>query len=597
MKIILIEPKAPGRHVYSTVTMPRLGLPILGAQLKEIGHEVKFIYESSHDILLSDIEGADIVGISATTSTAGEAYHLADIIRNKGIKVVMGGPHVSFLTEEALAHSDYVCRGEAEVSFLELVKCLEDEQIPAQVAGLSWHRDDELVHNPDAAVTELNRVPIPDLSIFDDFNKMTTYPVMTSRGCPFDCTFCSVTTMFGHKIRLRDIDLVLEELEQYAGKQVFFCDDNFTANPRRTKTLLQEMIKRKISPKWWCAQVRTDAARDEELLQLMKEAGCGMVFVGMESINPQTLQSYNKKQGVDDIEFCIKKFHQYGIMLHGMFVFGSDNDTPQTIRDTAKFALKNKIDTVQFMILTPLPGSRTYKEMEESGRLITRDWSLYDAHHVVFEPNLMLASTLQEETIRAFKKFYSLRSIGQNLFTTGWRSVLFKAAGFWLTRKWDAENAWYYKVLRKGYGSGHLEDNELTRTIKTVNWEHLKYISVKRLLDIDLFAQDGSFRLEIKGCMDRYTMKEIIRSVKKLVPCHYEKLVINVDKLSFASEIILFQFIDELNHLAQKAKKISLEISRDNKLLSKLLADYDLKIPLFDVHILGDDLPVQLEQQ
>ena len=593
MKIILIEPKAPGRHVYSAVTMPRLGLPILGTQLKEIGHEVKFIYGSSRDIHLSDIEGADIVGISATTSTAREAYHLADIIRNKGIRVVMGGPHVSFLTEEALAHSDYVCRGEAEVSFIELVKCLEKNQTPAQVAGVSWHSGNELVHNPDAAATELNRVPIPDLSIFDDFNKMTTYPVMTSRGCPFDCTFCSVTAMFGHKIRLREIDLVLEELEQYAGKQVFFCDDNFTANPRRTKTLLQEMIKRKISPKWWCAQVRTDAAQDEELLQLMKAAGCGMVFVGMESINPQTLLSYNKKQGVVDIEFCIKKFHQYGIMLHGMFVFGSDDDTPQTIRDTAKFALKNRIDTVQFMVLTPLPGSRTYKEMEASGRLLTRDWNLYDAHNVVFEPNLMLASTLQEETIRAFKKFYGLRSLGQNLFTTGWRSVLFKAAGYWMTRKWDAENAWYYKVLREKLAAGHLADDKLARTVKTVNWEHLQYISVKKLLDIDLFAQDGNFRMDLKGCLDRFTMKEIIRSVKKLVPCHFEKLVINVDKLSFASESILFQFIEEVNQVAQKAKNVSLEISRDNKILRELLADYDLRIPLFDIRFMGNDLPVQ----
>lgn len=589
MKIILIEPKAPGRHVYSTVTMPRLGLPLLGTQLKAIGHEVKFIYESSHEIRLSDLEGAELVGISATTSTAREAYHLADIIRNKGIKVVMGGPHVSFLAEEALSHCDYVCRGEAEVSFLELIKCLEEEVVPSQVAGLSWHMENQVVHNPDAAVTELNRLPIPDLSIFDDFNKMTTYPVMTSRGCPFDCTFCSVTAMFGHKVRMRDCELVLEELKQYTGKQVFFCDDNFTANPRRAKTLLQEMIKRKILPKWWCAQVRTDAARDEELLQLMKEAGCGMVFVGMESINPQTLKDYNKKQGIADIEYCIKKFHQYGIMLHGMFVFGADEDTPQTIRDTVKFAHKNRIDTVQFLVLTPLPGSRTFQEMENTGRLLTRDWQYYDAHHVVFEPKLMSADTLQAETIRAFKKFYSLRSIGRNLSITGWRSVLFKAAGFWVTRKWDKENAWYEKALGKRSKIESGQADKLGWTVKTVSWEHLKYISAKKLLDIDLFAKEGKFRLELKGCMDRFTMKEIIRNVKNLVPRHFEQLVINVEKLSFSSEAILLQFIEELNHMAMKAKNISLEISRDNKTFNKLLSDHDLKIPLFDLHFVEND--------
>lgn len=584
MKIILIEPKAPGRNVFSTVTMPRLGLPLLGTQLKEIGHEVKFIYGSSNDIRLSNLEGADLVGISATTSTAREAYHLADIIRSKGITVVMGGPHVSFLAEEALAHCDYVCRGEGEGSFPELIHCLEEGIVPEQVAGLSWQRAGQAVHNPDAPVTELNRLPIPDLSIFDDFNKMTTYPVMTSRGCPFDCTFCSVTAMFGHKVRMRDCELVLEELEQYSGKQVFFCDDNFTANPRRTKTLLQEMIKRQILPKWWCAQVRTDAARDEEMVRLMKEAGCGMVFVGMESINPQTLKDYNKKQDIADIEFCIKKFHQYGIMLHGMFVFGSDDDTPQTIRDTVKFALKNKIDTVQFLVLTPLPGSRTFQEMESNERLITREWHLYDAHHVVYEPKLMSAGTLQAETIRAFKKFYSFRSIGRNLFITGWRSVLFKAAGFWVTRKWNKENAWYEKSLRKGAAPDHASTERLARTVKTVNWEHLKYISARKLLDIDLFAKDGNFRLELKGCLDRFTMKEIIRNIKNLVPCHYERLVINVDKLSFSSEAIVFQFIEELNHVAGKAKNVSLEISRENKVLQKLLTNNDLKIPSFDLH-------------
>jgi len=205
----------------------------------------------------------------------------------------------------------------------------------------------------------------------------------------------------------------------------------------------------------------------------------------------------------------------------------------------------------------------------------------------------MLASTLQEETIRAFKKFYGLRSLGQNLFTTGWRSVLFKAAGYWMTRKWDAENAWYYKVLREKLAAGHLADDKLARTVKTVNWEHLQYISVKKLLDIDLFAQDGNFRMDLKGCLDRFTMKEIIRSVKKLVPCHFEKLVINVDKLSFASESILFQFIEEVNQVAQKAKNVSLEISRDNKILRELLADYDLRIPLFDIRFMGNDLPVQ----
>ncbi|MGE5404798.1 MAG: B12-binding domain-containing radical SAM protein, partial [Candidatus Saccharibacteria bacterium] len=356
-KITLIEPKPPGKHVFSSVNMPRLGLPILGTRLKELGYNVKILYGAGGDIKVADLRGSDLVGISTTTSTVKEAYHIARYARAMQIPVVMGGSHVTFMADEALDHSDYVCRGEADQTFIALLDCIWSGQEPMGVPGVSYWRNDEKVHNPKPDFIDVNETPIPDFSLFKNLNQLSTFPVMTSRGCPFDCTFCSVTAMFGRKYRWRDQESVLKELKKFTGKKVFFCDDNFTANPRRTKELLRAMIKRRILPSTWGAQVRTDAARDEELLDLMKEAGCGVVYVGMESVNPKTLETYNKKQGVEDIEYCINKFHEHKIMVHGMFVFGSDDDTKETIQQTLDFALRTRIDTVQFLVLTPFPGT------------------------------------------------------------------------------------------------------------------------------------------------------------------------------------------------------------------------------------------------
>jgi len=448
MKVTLIEPKAPGKNVYSNVTMPRLGLPILGTLLQKAGHQARLLLGSCQEIKLSDLTEANLVCISTTTSTAVEAYQLADLARSHGKPVIMGGAHVSFMVEEALEHCDYVCRGEADQTFLPLISCIEQGKLPADIPGVSYRKGEAIIHNPAADWVDFDSVPFPDLSLFSGI-KMSTYPVMTSRGCPFDCTFCSVTKMFGRKFRFRETESLLEELKQYQGKQVFFVDDNFTANPRRTKELLREMIRRDIKPSWWCTQVRVDAARDDELLQLMYDSNCRMIFVGMESVNPETLKSYNKKQDVEDIVYCIQRFHELGIMVHGMFVFGSDEDDLQTIEETLDFTLKNRIDTVQFLFLTPLPGTQTFSKLEQEGRLLTRDWSLYDGHHVVFRPKRMTPSELQIATIDAFKKFYSLSNLPKNLFLTGPRSAVFRAVGYWMVRSWERENSWFYPFLEE----------------------------------------------------------------------------------------------------------------------------------------------------
>ncbi|WP_369397316.1 B12-binding domain-containing radical SAM protein [Syntrophomonas palmitatica] len=553
--------------------------------LKQKGHEVNLILGSRSDIKLSHISSSDLIAISTTTSTVIEAYHLADFARSQGKKVIMGGAHVSFMAEEALEHCDYVCRGEADLTFTDLVACIERDELPWAVPGVSFKTAEGVVHNPRPDWVDINQVPFPDFSLLSSL-KMSTYPVMTSRGCPFDCTFCSVTSMFGRKYRYRETESILEELQQYKGKQVFFIDDNFAANPRHTKELLKEMIARKTLPSWWCAQVRTDAARDDELLALMRDSNCGTVFVGMESVNPQTLKTYNKKQGVADIEYCIKRFHEYGIMLHGMFVFGSDDDTAETIDDTLEFALRNRIDSVQFMILTPLPGSRTFKELEEQGRILTRDWNLYDAHHVVFQPRLMSAYELQVKSMEAFKKFYSFPNIFGNLFLTGIRSAAFRALGFWMIRKWLRDNRWFYIYLNSlsapvqtlGWKS------RISKSIETFQLRKLKYFATEKLIHIEISQQEETFVLNLKGYLNDFSLGETFKTLYNNVPGMYQNFLINIEEVSFASEKVLIRFIEKLNNLAQRARQVEIKTALSRESISVVLKKYDLKLPSFNIN-------------
>jgi radical SAM superfamily enzyme YgiQ (UPF0313 family) len=223
--------------------------------------------------------------------------------------------------------------------------------------------------------------------------------------------------MFGRSYRFKSVEATLKELKYVASVSKatkFIVDDNFAASKRRTKEILRGMIAEGIKMRW-SAQVRPDIARDPELLRLMADSGCHTLYIGFESINPRTLEEYNKKQDREDIIFCIKTVREHGIHIHGMFVLGADTDDVGTIRGTADFATGLGIDTVQFMILTPLPGTTLLQDMTKNGRLLHTDWSKYDAQYVVFGPRLMSPTTLQIETFWAMGRFYSWSYILRHL--------------------------------------------------------------------------------------------------------------------------------------------------------------------------------------
>jgi radical SAM superfamily enzyme YgiQ (UPF0313 family) len=240
-KILLIEPKSPNYHVFSKFTIPRLGLPQLGAILKKEGYSVRIILEELEhkkriDYRKIEDYKPDLVGISTITSTAPHAYNIADRIKDLlKIPVVFGGAHPSFMPEEALRHGDYVIRKEADTSFLQLIKSIGGNGKLEDINGISFNSKNGFMHNPDAdIIRDLDSLPNPDLTLIENYQKLDVIPIDTSRGCPHGCSFCSVIKMFGRNYRFKSPAKVVENLKKYPGKSIFFVDDNFTANKETT---------------------------------------------------------------------------------------------------------------------------------------------------------------------------------------------------------------------------------------------------------------------------------------------------------------------------------------------------------------------------
>ncbi|MFO8012512.1 MAG: radical SAM protein, partial [Phycisphaerae bacterium] len=346
-----------------------------------------------------------------------------------------------------------VFRGEADDVIVDLVRCIGSGHGLETFPSLSYHAGDTVVHNsPDQACPDVDSLPVPDLSLVEgfDLNAKATkvVPIQTSRGCPFDCTFCSVTKMFGRAYRFRSTENVMSELRTMRNRWVFFYDDNFTANRERAKELCRAMIRENLGLHW-SAQIRCDAARDSELLDLMATAGCYYVYIGFESVSPTVLKGYEKRQSVEQMEFAIREVHQRHIRIHGMFIFGGDLDTSEMFRETVRFARSHHIESAQFMILVPLPGTPVFDEMNRQGRLLSRDWSLYDAHHVVFEPKNMTTFELQVETLRAFCRFYSLWPALRRLVKADFFSLAIKLWGRHAARECRRRLTGYVEVTRQ----------------------------------------------------------------------------------------------------------------------------------------------------
>lgn len=451
-RIAFIEPKAPDCHIFSIYPLPRLGPIILATMLEREGFSTEVLFEQNEPIDASWIKAADIVGITTTTSTAPRAYAYADLARAMGKTVVMGGPHVTYAPAEALEHADCVVKGEAETVAVELFSRLAARESVDGIEGVATAVSHATGRAPRPA--SLDDLPIPDLRLVRGFDlarrilRLSIAPVEASRGCPYDCSFCSVTGMFGHTFRFRSVDHVMEELRVHHEhrRSVFFYDDNLAACTSWFTELL-ERIAAELPGLTWSAQTRMDVARDGALLALMRRAGCITVFAGVESVNPESLAAMNKHQSADEIRAAMAQFRRHKIPVHGMFVLGMDTDTPASIRSTVAWATHAGVSSAQFLILTPFPGTRIYEQLTRQGRILFTDWSLYDGHHVTFQPARMSPAELQALQLEAHDSFYSRRRAWARLL-----SCQGQAAGIFLyarglQRTWRRKNRVFRDLL------------------------------------------------------------------------------------------------------------------------------------------------------
>ncbi len=435
MKISFITPKPP-YNGFSYFKIPSLGGLYLGTILKNEGHDVR-VYDEKLKLDLSGLDdfilSSDFVGISILSANANRGYELADRIRelNPKTKILFGGVHATALPEEAAEHGDHVVLGEAELVISDIINGNITDTI---VPGIK---------------PNLNELPFVDFSLLENKEKMTVLPISTSRGCPYNCNFCYSTSLYGPKIRSRSGDNIFEEIKlrhEQGYDNFFFSDDNTPAN-RDFKRFLENIINADFKIKWH-AESEISVAKDEEMLRLIKESNCGNLQIGLESIDQKSLDSYNKRQNVEEVEYYLRRLNEYKIPVHGMFMI-NDKDNKKTILDTVKFALKNKLTSIHFTILSPFPGTGLYETLDNAKKILTKYWNWFDGSHAVYAADSR--KEMQKNLEYGFKQFYSIKNTLKDLFKLDIEYFKVKLVGYFYSRiklrEWRRTNKPFLKTL------------------------------------------------------------------------------------------------------------------------------------------------------
>ena len=360
----------------------------------EVG--VKFFDERVEAIPFD--QPADLVALTVETYTARRAYQIAARFRHQGVPVVMGGYHPTFLPEETLQHADVVVKGDAEGIWGQLLR-------DAQNGSLQ-----PVYESP--AFLPLDGI-MPDRSIFEGKKYAPMGLVQYSRGCKFNCSFCSIRAFYGNSLRQRPIEDVVEDIRRTGRRHIFLVDDNLFINADKARELFEALLPLKIS---WSCQVSIDIARDTELVKLMARSGCISALIGFESLDPASLKEIRKGWNVkwQSYDDAIDVFRNAGIMLYGTFVFGCDNDTADSLNASVDFAIKNKFLLANFNPLTPTPGAPLYDRMKKEGRLLHDRWWLdpnFSYGDATMLPKNMTAEQLTEGCFAARTRFNTIRSI------------------------------------------------------------------------------------------------------------------------------------------------------------------------------------------
>ncbi len=401
MHILFVVPGWPKGSFWDVLffKFPPLAMATL-AGLTPDKHTISFVDESITP--LDESINPDLVVITAMTPLAPRGYEIAALFRARGIKVIMGGIHASNMPDEAAQHVDSVVIGEADEIWGDILNDAENDCLQATYRQSEYTRME--------VITTANRTIYPTKKYF--FENM----IQTTRGCPYKCEFCTVTSFFGGTYRQRPVSRVIDEvtsLSRQAG-YIFFVDDNLVAHKAHTEALLAELKQFRLR---WVCQAPITIAKDDALLRKMMEAGCHGIFIGFESLNSKNIEVMGKKQNtVSFYEEAIQRIHDMGIGVYGSFVFGYDHDTPAVFDQYLEFANRTGIDGAFLPVLTPFPGTRIHKRLAEEGRILSQDWRLYDMATVVYQPKGMSVRELQEGFWQVNKGFYSLSSSLRRLF-------------------------------------------------------------------------------------------------------------------------------------------------------------------------------------
>ncbi|MDD5508098.1 MAG: radical SAM protein [Bacteroidales bacterium] len=385
-----------------------LGLAIVAA-LTPSHWQVEILDEN---LDLVTFREADLVGLTSFTSNANRAYEIARIFRTRGVPVVMGGIHASMIPEDAVPYVDTMFTGEAEGAWPEVIADFEAGKLKKRYEG---------------GLPDLDAIPRPrhDLS-----HSMLIYAsVQTTRGCPMDCNFCTVSAFNGTRYRLRPVKEILDELESIPKRRIFFVDDNIIGHNKLTREhareLFRGMIDRKLNKEWF-SQASMNIADDPELVKLAAQSGCKMLLLGIESEKVENLQEIHKmanlKLGVKQYRSVFRCLHRYGIVVLGAFIFGLESDTVDDLYRRKSYINRSGVDAIQATILTPYPGTRLFEKMVGADRLIKKDfpedWQHYNMFVTTFRPNKMSPEALSAAMKNIWKKLYNRNSLRIRLIRT-----------------------------------------------------------------------------------------------------------------------------------------------------------------------------------
>lgn len=414
MKIILIVPVHRRQNFKRYFQIAPLNLMMI-ASLTPKDCEVE-IFDENIDTV--DFESSvDLVGIGANTSEIKRAYKICDEFRRRGVTVVVGGIHVSACPEEAAKHADSVVIGEAEGLWEQVINDFRK----GKLAKFYKHK----------AIPDISQLPMSDRTVLQNKRYLTKNVCQLSRGCPYNCVFCSVTKFFGNTFRVRNTDLVIKEIESMDGNFLIFVDDNIFGNSEYATTLLKKMIPLK---KKWVSQCTLRLADNSKLLDLAAKSGCIGMFIGLESISNTSLKASGKPINFNRFKEMIQRILDSGIGIDGSFIFGFDNEDTSIFEKTLEFIVNIKLPAATFSILTPYPGTKLMQKFEKEGRIIDNNWEHYNGTRAVFRPVKMTPEQLEEGRTWIKREFYSYANICRRVGFSGE----------------NLRNQWLYNLLKKG---------------------------------------------------------------------------------------------------------------------------------------------------